>query len=279
MESIPGNCGKRKWTETKRLGREQRDEPRRQHGNAGASGPDSGLGSASRTHPHVPHGSGCHARFWISPRAKGKDSVEKPCNPPQCQSASPWLHPQTNKSHSEGRLRLTWSDCFCLPQPSKDRAPVAALTRTPPGLQSHGEGDLTYLWLQGTFWLLLLQLPTDNSVAFLASPLQHAAGPCSPSAPARGPVLWLGTTGLCSKPLALFPTLRKACSAMACSEARHPGHVFAAAFIRPLTVDTPEGSAGAGQWEAEDRSTCSATLPKLSDTAGKSLQRKACGFT
>lgn len=69
---------------------------------------------------------------------------------------------------------------------------MAALTRTPPGLQSHGEGDLTYLWLQGTFWLLLLQLPTDNSVAFLASPLQHCCRTLLPFCSCTGPCALAG---------------------------------------------------------------------------------------
>ena len=108
--------------------------------------------------------------YFASPQVtKGRIAWMKPaCLKPSDQKHQtgllPQPHLQSNQPHSEQR-QLTWSDCFYLPQPSKERTPRKALNLTRPCLECHREGGLSYLWLSGTFWLLLPQLLMDNGLA------------------------------------------------------------------------------------------------------------------
>lgn len=93
-----------------------------------------------------------------------KPACLKPSDQKHQTGLLPQPHLQSNQPHSEQR-QLTWSDCFYLPQPGEERTPGKALNLTRPCLECHREGGLSYLWLSGTFWLLLPQLPMDNGLA------------------------------------------------------------------------------------------------------------------
>lgn len=96
----------------------------------------------------------------------------------------------------------------------------------------------------------------------------------------RCPVLWPVThRSLYQISSSGRTALRKACSAMTCSEARDQSHAFTAAFFRLLIVATPEGSAGAGRWGRGGQPRLPRPYcPVRSDTAGNRLWTKASGF-
>lgn len=162
--------------------------------------------------------------YFVSPQvterrtAWTKPACLKPSDQKHQAGLLPQPHLQSNQPHSEQR-RLTWSDCFHLPQPSKEKAPGKALNLTRPCPECHREGGVSYLRLLGTFWLLLPQLLMDNSLACV----KHSPAPLL--ALHTGTVLWLvADRSLNQISGSVLMALRKARSTMTCIKARDPSH-------------------------------------------------------
>lgn len=136
--------------------------------------------------------------FGCSQVTKGKMAWRKPArmkpSEQKCQAAllpPPCL--QTNQPHREQSLQLPWSDCFHLPQPSKERATEKALKLTHPRLECHTEASLRYLWFQGHSGLSFFSFPWTTAWLFWAALCNVLQGPAPLLALHGSPVLWLVT--------------------------------------------------------------------------------------